>query len=150
MSRVIIFWINQCEISAGFQGEVRPRCTVQMPKGITQHSRTSIRKIEYLKLFNFIFLQKLSVKANDSRVVVVEDIFQSATTRDIIITVLLNILHVSSVSFQGDLFLPILTSCTTTGLVVSISTESSNIISIYQGRPLLHTLVGGNDIISLL
>ncbi len=96
--------------------------------------------IFYIEIFTLIFIDNICVKPKDCNVVFIENVFLSKCIRDIVLSVLIHHFQVLEVSIQPDLFLPILTSVNSSGVVIHLSSSDTKVIAIYQGRPILQTL----------
>ena len=97
-------------------------------------------KMRLTTILHTIFIDKLCIVPKDCRLVVVENIFELKSRRDILLTNLFVQFSFLEISIQPDLFLPILTSFELSGTIIYVCEEETRVVAIWQGRPLIHTL----------
>lgn len=153
-STVIVIQLQNDTIKVGIAGESVPRFVYnRLPsKAKCYHNDDNTKRLYYINLFQHAFMKKLCVKAKDAHVLVIEDIFEVKVDRDAIFSALLMDIQVSALSIQPDLFMPILASTSTSGIIIDIGKEETKVLAVFQGRPLLQTLmiaqVGAIDVVN--
>ena len=145
---VIVIQMQSYTVKVGVAGEALPRFIYNRAPSSSDLSNNnddgkinSNKRLYYINLFQYAFMKKLCMKAKDAQVLVIEDIFELKADRDAMFSALLVDLGVASLSIQPDLFMPILTSTTTSGVVIDIGKDETKVLAVFQGRPLLQTLI---------
>lgn len=140
MSTTVILQITSSQIKIGIAGENEPRSCYAINQDISISSSPSELRMHYNRQLNIAFIQKLGLKPKVLRVVIVEDLLEVKRNRDTLLTCLIYDMQVAEVTMQPDIFLAILATPRSSGLIVSIGERECRALAIYEGRPLLHTL----------
>lgn len=137
--RSIVLDVGARYIRGGFAGEYSPRFVLE--HHIFRRDDEGMQLRFYLmEIFSKIFSMQCLVKAKNCSVLIVEKILIQKKFRDYMLSVLLKDFQVHSVSFQPDLYMSILSTGYTTGVIVNIGCRECQAICIVDGRPLIHTL----------
>lgn len=151
MATTVVIQLQRDTVKVGISGESVPRFVYnRAPSDPKNSDGKNYKQIYYIDLFQNAFTKKLCVKAKDARILVVEDVFEVKADRDAIFSALLVDIGVAELSVQPGLFMSILTSTITSGLIIDIGEEETKVLAVFQGRPLLQTLsiaqVGAVDV----
>lgn len=161
MNKTIVVEFGSRFLRAGFASETNPSFIAES-SGILEITDTHSLKIKLIELFQIIFIEKLVVKPKEYNILIVEKLSSSRIFRNHLLTILftefqvmfiwifwyfiklayakhLSWSQVASVSMQPDLFMGVLSSGCSSGVIIDIGHDSTQIICFDQGRPLLHT-----------
>ena len=144
MERTVVIELDDTVIRVGLGGELTPRFTgFRSDYGLTHHHHHQHRdkiKEQLHYMITVLFSQYIPFKPKECRVLVVEKLLSPRVLRDCLVSILLLDFQVLAVSLQPSVFLPILSSRKSSGIIIEMGNAECTVIAVAHGYILLRSL----------